>query len=100
GKISDEGVKGPNALIRDGAYPALCADDILKHYGFLYGDTLDRKRFEKAKKSKKSSEESLRRYQMLYAIGDEDEKEEILTPKKKCKESSKKQESVMTSTEK
>ena len=54
----------------------------------------------KAKKSKKSSEESLRRYQLLYAIGIEDEREEILAPKQKRKKSVPKQDSVPLSAEK
>ncbi len=41
GKIGDVGAEGPNALIQEGAYVAVTAKDILKHYEFLYGKLLD-----------------------------------------------------------
>ena len=38
--VGDKNAAGTNALIRDGARVALCADDILKHYQMLFRDTL------------------------------------------------------------
>lgn len=41
GNIDEHNSDGPNELIREGAYTALCSDDILKHYDFLYHEVLD-----------------------------------------------------------
>ena len=50
GKIDESNSEGPNELIREGAYPALCSDDILRHYDFLYHDVIDYSKHTKAKR--------------------------------------------------
>lgn len=50
GQIDDAASDGPNELIREGAYTALCTDDILSHYEFLYGDVIDHSALDKAKR--------------------------------------------------
>ena len=50
GKIDDINSYVPNELIREGAYPALCSEDILGHYDFLYGDVIDRVKLSKAQR--------------------------------------------------
>ena len=50
GQIDDSSSDGPNELIREGAYPALCSDDILSHYEFLWGDIIDSEALRKAKR--------------------------------------------------
>lgn len=50
GKIDESNSDGPNELIREGAYPALCSDDILGHYDFLYHDVIDYSKHTKAKR--------------------------------------------------
>ena len=50
GKIDESNSAGPNELIREGAYAALCSEDILSHYEFLYGDVIDRAGLARAKK--------------------------------------------------
>lgn len=50
GKIDESNSDGPNELIREGAYTALCSDDILKRYEFLYGDAIDEAKLAKAKR--------------------------------------------------
>jgi len=36
GKVGDSGSEGPNLLIRDGALPCVCAEDILSEFEFIY----------------------------------------------------------------
>lgn len=36
GKIGESGAEGPNLLIRDGALPCVCAEDILSEFEFIY----------------------------------------------------------------
>jgi len=40
GKVGEEGAEGPNLLIRDGALPCVCAEDILSEFEFIYGNTV------------------------------------------------------------
>lgn len=49
GKINDDNSEGPNELIRKGANVALCSEDILDYYDFLYSDVIDRKALKNAK---------------------------------------------------
>lgn len=53
GPITRENSKGANALIRDGAVPVTCVDDILFEYEELYGS----KAFEKVKEEEKSADD-------------------------------------------
>ena len=64
GKIDDNNSDGPNELIREGAYAALCSDDILSHYGFLYGDVINLEKHQKAKRrvSGDDADAALRKY--------------------------------------
>lgn len=50
GNIGEENAEGPNGLIREGALVALCADDIIKHYDFLYHDVINYRALNKAKR--------------------------------------------------
>lgn len=36
GKVGESGAEGPNLLIRDGAIPCVCAEDILSEFEFIY----------------------------------------------------------------
>ena len=36
GKVGESGSEGPNLLIRDGALPCICAEDILSEFEFIY----------------------------------------------------------------
>ena len=38
GKVGEDGAEGPNLLIRDGALPCVCAEDILSEFEFIYND--------------------------------------------------------------
>lgn len=40
GKVGEDGAEGPNLLIRDGAIPCVCAEDILSEFEFIYKDTI------------------------------------------------------------
>ena len=40
GKVGEDGAEGPNLLIRDGALPCVCAEDILAEFEFIYNDTV------------------------------------------------------------
>lgn len=51
GKINESNSEGPNELIRSGVHVALCSDDIIGHYDFLYHDAIDYKGLKKAKRS-------------------------------------------------
>jgi DNA processing protein len=64
GKIDESNSEGPNELIREGAYPALCSDDILRHYDFLYHDVIDYSKHTKAKRkvARGDADAALRKY--------------------------------------
>ncbi len=51
GNIGEENAEGPNDLIREGAHVALCADDIIKHYDFLYHDAINYRGLNRAKRT-------------------------------------------------
>lgn len=57
GKINESNSEGPNELIRSGAYVALSADDIIKHYDFLYHDVIDYRGLKKARAKSEPDEE-------------------------------------------
>lgn len=40
GRVGEENAEGTNALIRDGAIPAVCAEDVLAEFEFMYRDTV------------------------------------------------------------
>ena len=69
GKINDAGAEGPNSLIREGAYPVLCGEDVFKQYEFLYSDAIDKKGYEKAKARIPNPDIALKKYGLEYAIG-------------------------------
>ena len=68
GNIDDANAKGPNELIKDGAYAVLSSADILSHYGFLYGDTYDERALSSAKKKSDSVNSALKKYGLSYAL--------------------------------
>ena len=90
GKISDAGAEGPNELIRSGAYTALSAQDILKHYELVYGEDYDKDKMARAKKRAVSADTALERYGLTYAVGGEEISEdrvfEVRRSKKKVAE--------------
>ena len=85
GKINDEGATGPNMLIREGAYPVLVADDILKHYEFLYSDVIDKNKLAKARLKMPKVDAALEKYGLAYAVGGEETVEKTYSPRKKRK---------------
>ncbi len=62
GKINESNSDGPNELIQNGANVALCAEDILRHYDFLYHDLISYKGLQKAKRERPEEERVLRQY--------------------------------------
>ncbi len=62
GKVDENNSVGPNELIRNGARVALCADDLIRHYDFLYHDMINYKEFRKAKTARASEGSVLRKY--------------------------------------
>lgn len=71
GKINDAGSEGPNSLICGGAYPVLSAEDVLRHYEFLYSDIIDKKKYLNALKNAPDADKALEKYGIYYAIGSE-----------------------------
>ena len=51
GKVNESNSDGPNELIKNGAYVALSAEDVIGYYDFLYHDTFDMRAYARAKKS-------------------------------------------------
>ncbi len=49
GKINESNSEGPNELIRGGANVALCSEDIILHYDFLYHDVIDYRGLKRSK---------------------------------------------------
>ena len=68
GKVNESNSDGPNELIRNGANVALCADDIINYYDFLYHDTLNFKAYSRAKKSSDMREKVLEKYKVEEVI--------------------------------
>ena len=90
GKISEASAEGPNALIRDGAYSASTADDILKNYDFLYGESLERNKVAHTKRNKPSADSMLGKYGLYYALNTKKEEEErVFAAKPERKKSAK-----------
>ncbi len=71
GKISDEGAKGTNSLIKRGAYTALSSEDILSHYQFLYSDVTNVAALKRIGDKSERVEEALERYGLDYALATE-----------------------------
>jgi len=92
GKINDKNAEGPNSLIREGAYPVLCADDILKHYEFLYSDVIDKKKLSRARMNMPAADISLEKYGLFYALGGEETAEKMFSPKHSRKKKTEKSE--------
>lgn len=67
GKIDDCNSYGPNELIQNGANVALSAKDIIEHYSFLYKDTLDMRRYARAKERSDVKARVFDKYGMSYA---------------------------------
>ncbi len=62
GKIDESNSEGPNELIQNGAYVALSAEDMLRHYDFLYHDMIRYKAWNRAKESMPDIDRVLRHY--------------------------------------
>lgn len=62
GDITDPRSKGSNRLLAGGAMMALCAEDILSQYRFLYHDLIDEKSFLEAEQSAELTEDVARRF--------------------------------------
>ena len=52
--VGSKGAEGTNGLLRDGANMALCAEDVLRVYQYVYSDTLNLKNLPEAKQSSKT----------------------------------------------
>ncbi len=78
GKISDANSGGPNGLIKNGAYTALSAKDIIKKYEFLYGDYLTPKRDDSRAEQPPEINGVLAKYGLDYAVSGEAPAEEKL----------------------
>ncbi len=68
GKISDINSDGPNELIKNGAYTATSAKDIIKKYEFLYGDYINVNRSSSSHKELPDINKTLGKYGLDYAI--------------------------------
>lgn len=62
GKVNESNSDGPNELIRNGALVALCTEDIVRHYDFLYHDIINYTGLQKAKAKNVPVDDALRRY--------------------------------------
>ncbi len=62
GKVSDVHSAGTNELIRSGANIALCAQDIIEHYDFLYHNAISYDALHKAKSRSELREQALSFY--------------------------------------
>lgn len=62
GKVDESNSDGPNELIRNGANVILSADDIIRHYDFLYHDVINYRAFSTAKRKSDFCEGALRAY--------------------------------------
>ena len=94
GKINDEGAEGPNSLIREGAYPVLSADDILKHYEFLYSDVINKKKLSRARTNMPTADGVLEKYGLFYALGAEEVEEKVFSVRSSRKKKKPEEETV------
>ena len=62
GNINASTSAGSNELIQSGARVVLSADDVLRHYDFLYHETIDYKGLRKAKSKTVAEKDALRRF--------------------------------------
>ena len=62
GKVGDENSSGTNALIREGAYVVLTAEDVLGKYELLYHDALNMRAMTEARKECPAEARALERY--------------------------------------
>ncbi len=71
GKINESNSEGPNLLIQNGAHVALSAEDILRHYDFLYHDMIDYRSLRQATRRGLDDESALKKYGVasLYSKG-------------------------------
>ena len=67
GKVDESNSDGPNDLIREGANVALCTDDIIRHYDFLYHDDINYRGLYIAKRRSDLGENTLKRYGVCAA---------------------------------
>lgn len=74
GKVDDCNSDGPNELIQNGANVVLSAKDIIDHYSFLYKDTLDMRRYARAKERSDIKARVFDKYGMAYAVAEDVEK--------------------------
>ncbi len=66
GKVGESNSDGPNELIQSGAHMALSAEDIVRHYDFLYHDVISYKGLAKAGKYTGHADDAMRRYGVSY----------------------------------
>ncbi len=62
GEVGVSNSEGPNELIKNGAYVALSATDIVTHYDFLYHDVINYGKLSKAKTRSELDEKTLAAY--------------------------------------
>ena len=87
GKINESNSDGPNELIRNGANVALCAEDIILHYDFLYHDVIDYAGLRRGKATSAPDVRTLKRYGVDY-VWEKQPKETL--PKQEAKETAEK----------
>jgi len=68
GKVGEVGAKGPNELIKKGAYTVLSATDIFKHYELVYKEEYKMKSLYEARAKAVNVETALERYGLYYAL--------------------------------
>ena len=81
GKINESNSDGPNLLIQNGANVALAAEDILRHYDFLYHDMINYRGLRQATLRATTEEEALKQ----YGVGGLYERKKAEKPKKEKK---------------
>ncbi len=68
GKIDESNAEGPNELIQNGAYAALSAEDMLRHYDFLYHDMIRYKAWNRAKERMPAVHRVLKHYGVSVSL--------------------------------
>ena len=66
GKVGESNSSGPNELIRSGANMTVGAEDILRHYDFLYHDVIRYRGLRSAQKYSGNSDAALKKYGVSF----------------------------------
>jgi len=93
GKINEINAEGPNDLIREGANVALCAEDIILHYDFLYHSVIDYRTWRRSR-GVAVSEKVLNKYGVQYVPQSSEQRSENIEQKQERKTRTSVEESV------